>query len=38
MSDAPLFFNEAFESNYIFLELSICLAFPLFLYFVSKNK
>ena len=39
MSNAPFFFSQAFESNYIFLELSICLVSPyLFLYFVSKDK
>ena len=32
MSNAPLFFNQAFESNYIVLELSICLVSPLFIF------
>lgn len=30
MSNAPLFFNQAFESNYIVLELSICLVSPIY--------
>lgn len=40
MSNAPFFFNQAFESNYTFFQNLVFVQFPLylFLYFVSKNQ